>query len=225
MRLWFVVAAVALGGCADNLGRDFARPAADAFVLGRTTPSDISARYGEAQQRVATVLTEGVAPAAALPGAFPGAWAPGNYAEITYFFSGKTKTFPLNAPRSVKILGFEFWNGVLVAYAFSSNFAGDSSNFDETNRALLKNGQTSKSEAVRLFGPPSGRAVYPEAARTGDERYIYVYSDARGDKRLELLFGSDDKLVDYRFTDEETPRYVARPSDIPFPIVILHRLR
>jgi hypothetical protein len=189
---------IALGACSQ--GRDFLRPSAEAPILGETTRADVIAQYGEPDQQ-----PQRVAPATTTPGGAQVPDTPGTTARLTYTYY--TREFPFVDGVFVRAVSFEFSNDTLVAYAFFSDFDVDSSNFDETKAALLKAGETSKSEATRLLGPPSGRAIYPELP--GREKYVYAYgTEIRIDKAMELLFGSDDKLIEYRVMSATEPRAV-----------------
>jgi hypothetical protein len=200
--------AAILGACTH--GRDFARPSNEALVLGHTTRAEIVARYGETNRQASAIVSEGAASTSTRPPSiFDAAATPGNYSRLTYAFSDTTQTVLVGGPASARVVSFVFWNDTLVAYEFISNFANDSSNFGDGKVALLKKGQTSKNEVTELLGPPSGRAVYPQVLEPGDEKYLYSFLTAtreeRLGKRLEIVFGGDEKLIEYRFFSDAAP--------------------
>jgi hypothetical protein len=92
---------------------------------------------------------------------------------------------------------------------FISNFANDSSDFDDSKVSLLKRGATTEGEAIQYFGPPLGRKEYPQVRDKGSYALFYAYTEKLpmvGGKDLMLLFGRNNILQDYKFNMTGAPK-------------------
>jgi len=104
-----------------------------------------------------------------------------------------------------------------------SSFEADSSNFNEGMMPLLEKGRTTKEKAIDILGTPTGRSGFPSVQGQGDEKFIYQYFDVsrtqRTSKRLEVLFGADGVLKDYRFVSDTQP-YAVPTGNTYTPVYI-----
>jgi hypothetical protein len=216
-----VVAAAALAGCTH--GKEFARPDPDSLVLGQTDRTTILTQYGEPIRRSTLVVTNGNELVTDPASPFARAPALGTYETIIFRYADTTGAFLIGNPAVSKVIAFDFWNDKLVAYNFISSFEADSSNFNEAMIQLLEKGRTTKAKAADILGAPTGRTGYPTVQTQGDEKFIYQYIDVqrsqRTSKRLEVLFGADGVLKDYRFASDTQP-VVAPAGNTYAPVYI-----
>ncbi len=205
-RLILLVAVLGfLAAC--QRGQNFARPAPDAFVLGKATQLEIMSSFGEPASRRTITTSETARPESRTR--FDAAAVPGAYERLAYVHADRTATFWIGAPPTTKGIVFVFLNGTLISYDFVSNFDEDSSNFDESRIGALTKGTSTKADVVALLGPPTGRTAYPLIERAGDEMYRYGYTlttrQQRYTKNLNLLFDDQGVLVDFRFASDAGP--------------------
>jgi hypothetical protein len=201
-----IVAALSLLAACQT-GQNFARPAPDAFMLGKATESEILSSFGApATRRTETTSETKRDPSKTR---FDSAGLAGSYERLIYIHADRTATIWVGAPPTTKGIAFTFLNGTLIMYDFSSNFEEDSSNFDESRVSALIKGTSTKADVVALFGQPTGRAIYPLIERVGDEVYKYGYAQTtrqeRSVKQLNLLFDPEGVLVDFRFSSQSGP--------------------
>ena len=212
-----------LAGC--HTGHDFPRPTADSLVLGQSMRAEILRIYGKPTRESSAVLssaqTEGVT-----RGEFDMTPVSGSFASLVYLYADRTRTVLVGAlsPPPVLVAAFDFWNENLIGYNSVSTFVEDLSNFDESRIAEIRKSQSTKADITQLFGPPSGRAIYPAVQHQGNEKFIYSYLQVRGgerfSKRLEILFGADGVVLDYRFASDTTPIVRPAPTTTATPIFI-----
>lgn len=214
-----------LVGC--TTGHDFPRPTPDSLVLGQSMRAEILRTYGRPYRETSAVL--GSKPTEAVTkGEFDMTPVSGSFATLIYLYADRTRQVLMGsmAPTSkVKVVVFSFWNDTLVFYNFVSSFQDDSSDFDETRIAEIRKGQSTKAAIVQLFGPPTGRAIYPAVQSEANEKYMYNYAQPRGgqrySKRLEILFGAEGSVMDYRFVSDSEPLPAQpRPTTTTVPIFI-----
>jgi hypothetical protein len=227
LRLFLCVAmSYLVAGC--TMGRDFVRPSAANVQLGATTRAEVIAAYGQPfQQSQRTSADTSVMPGIALT-KFDPAVENGTFATLGYVFSDRTKQFWVGGAPTSKVMVFNFWNDKLFSYGFFSGFEHDSTNFDESKASALKPGETTVTEALQLLGEPSGRSIYPAIQSREEAKYNYSYTEISGGerraKRLELLFGSNGRLVDYRLASDVGPAPAAPATGgAPVPIFIPRR--
>lgn len=220
-RLVFFIAVSVLAGC--TTGKDFNRPAPEMLWLGTTTRAEVVAVYGKPRTESTTIQSSGDAKQTGDENPLNPVRVDGAFNHLTYSFQDRSARLMGGGIKN-KTLFFNFWNGTLVAYNFVSDFAEDSSNFDEAKVALLQKGQSSKSDVIAIIGSPSGRAIYPIIKGKGDEKLIYAYF-YMGDgsihkKNLELLFDASSVLVDFRMLSDATPIPEAPVTTVTTPIFI-----
>ena len=196
--------ALACVGCTHTSGRDFVRPGAANYVLGETTKTAILGIYGS-PEREATAITSGDDQAAKqVRSEFDPAPVAGSYSTITYHYSENTPPI-VGGNSSVRSVAFTFLDNKLVAYNFVSNFIKDSTDFDESKLSSLEKHKTTETQVEQLLGAPTGRATYPVVLTPGNKKVLYSYVTQNKatrkieNKALTVIFGPDDRIVDYRF--------------------------
>ena len=106
-------------------------------------------------------------------------------------------------------MAFIFIDDKLKAYTFTSDFANDSSDFDEGKISLIKKNQTTETEAIQLLGPQYGLAVYPLIRDREDHVVRYYYNSIGAGqteaKQLDLLVDSQKIVKDYKFASASNP--------------------
>lgn len=211
--------ALSVAGC--TTGHNFTAPASENLALGQTMRAEILRLYGEPFKQTSAVLSAPVT-VAQTRGEFDATPVSGTLATLVYLYQDRTGGAFAGGART-KVASFDFWNEVLVAYNFVSDFSNDSSNFDDSKIVDIHKGLSSKSDVTQLFGPPTGRAIYPAIQHQGHEKFIYSYIEVRGGhrslKRLEVLFGDDGKTLDYRFVADTSP-LPAAPAPSTAPVFI-----
>ena len=181
--------ALLLTGCAG--GRDFVRPQSDSLRLGTTTYQEVLKRFGEplgidiSIHNGATIRKTSYSNAVATP------------------FVGAVPEWES---------GFYFLDNVLVGYEYSSSFAEDTTDFDETKIGQIKQGETSRERVLELFGKPGGMCIYPMILRKEDTALVYSFSgltrrlfvpgSVRMTRKLLIVsIGPDGIVTDVFFTE------------------------
>jgi hypothetical protein len=184
-----VFLALLLTGCAG--GRDIVRPQGDFLRLGATTYQEVLREFGEPLRtgisihNGATIRTTGYATAVEPPSI---------------------------GPVPERESGFYFLGNVLVGYDYSSSFAEDTTDFDETRVAQIRKGETSRERVLELFGRPGGACVYPMISRKEDTALVYRFSgvtrrmfvpgSVRMTRKLLIVsIGPDGIVTDVFFTE------------------------
>jgi len=184
-----VFLALLLTGCAG--GRDFVRPGSDSLRLGTTTYQEVLQEFGEPLRigisihNGATIKTASYSNAVATP------------------FVGAVPEWETS---------FHFLDNVLVGYEYSSSFAEDSTDFDETKIGQIKMGGTSRERVLELFGKPGGGCIYPMILRKDDTALVYLFSGVTRRlfvpgsvrmtrKMLIVSIGPDGIVTDVFFTE------------------------
>jgi hypothetical protein len=183
---------VFLAGCASTEGRDFKNPGLGVLTIGRTSPPDVRAVYGEPfSQSISSGASE-------LPPVFQPfknmALLTGNRENLKYFY----KRGP-----NYKSFTLLFVDGKLADYALRGNFPELSTDFDETKVPLLIKGKTKKSEVIALLGPPSGVSIFPAIPNRDETDFHYFYegptAPTKAYKSLDMGFDGDDTLLNFNF--------------------------
>lgn len=173
------------------------------MIVGKTTKNEVYATYG-APQREATTVTSGDDLAAKqTKSEFDAAPVAGT--DLTYFYNFIESSEAWTVTTSVKTATFQFHDGILVSYGFSSSFAADSSNFDEGKLSQIQKSKSTEADVAQLLGPPSGEAVYPAVLTPGNRRMVYSYvtfdqpTQKVAAKALIVLFDKDGHVLDYKY--------------------------
>ena len=191
--------------CASTAHQDLTWPTASQLVPGVTTEAQILAEYGQPDARATTTDTYDASQNAQATGTvFDVPPVPGSSTFLSYSARGAWGPL-LGRPAASRALFLRIWNGTLVSYAYVSNFDADTTDFDPARANQLVRGGSTEADANRMLGTPSGRAVYPSVHDPNTDAFIYQYAKPEGrqifQKRLELVFGVDGKLIDYRLTN------------------------
>ena len=103
-----------------------------------------------------------------------------------------------------------FSDGVMVGYLYTSNYPGDSTDFDEAKAQTIVKGKSTKHDAESLLGKPVGMAVYPLIDSIDDTELRYSYigdAGVMGSKTVvkNAIFrvGSSGMVTDAKVTVEE----------------------
>ena len=149
---------VALGGCA---GRDFSRPTAESFALGKTTEREIRQRFGD-PYRQGSVMRNGE-----------------TMKTVTYAYAAGAGSLGggLTPSRGV---AFYFWNDVLVGHEFTSSFDEDKTDFDVAKVPQIRKGESTEAAVTALLGPAPGSYIYPMIPDKTARALVYLYTQTRG---------------------------------------------
>jgi len=158
ISLPLVVFALLLNGCA---GRDFVRPSADSFTLGKTTYAEVVARYGSPYREGTMLKNEQTVK------------------TISYAYATKAGTPLVSGVTPARVAAFYFNDLVLVGHEFTSSFREDHTDFDETKVTRIKKGETTKAQVIELMGPPTGTYLFPLVQRRTDSGLVYIYTQTR----------------------------------------------
>jgi len=187
-----VVSLFNLGGCASTSGtqgRNFVRPDAEEWVLGKARYSEIVAKYGPPFDEH---MLRGQTP-------------PLKHVSYTFLRGEEAAIAPGIVP--VRSIAFYFHNDVLVAESFYSTFKSDQTNFDESKRSQIVKGKTRVSEVIALLGRPASKSIDP-LARSREKQATIGYqfitvSDSNlpttTTKQLVVVIGEDDVVTDFNF--------------------------
>lgn len=229
MRAVFAVSlALVLSSCVIPVGNDFAKPDPARLVLGQTTHADILAIDGLPTREATGTTTETNAPNPSVQKTlFDAAFFTGSVVNMLYQRYESVSPIIQSGIVQSKSLRLFLWNDHLIFFNFLSTYPEESTDFDESKTALLKKGETTKDDAVKIFGPPTGRAIYPAIQVPGDElfQYQYVAVDRATrlvhSKLLSLIFDAKGQLADFRFSSAANPLPPApSPSPAIIPIII-----
>lgn len=159
MRLTQLVLAVVLGllaGCYST-GRQFVRPNLDAFELRRTTAGEVVASSGQPTSIGSTTRN-------------------GKKIERFQYQYFTAQGFATGAGPVGRTASYFFSEGVMVGYLYTSNYPGDSTDFDETKAQAISKGKSTKRDIDSLLGRPVGMAVYPliDSQEETELRYSYI---------------------------------------------------
>ena len=76
--------------------------------------------------------------------------------------------------------GFYFFQNKLVGHEYTSSWAIDSTDFDESKVSEIKDGSTTIQDVIELLGGPGGEYVYPLAKNANEHAKVYLYSQTKG---------------------------------------------
>jgi hypothetical protein len=167
---------VLLAGCA---GKDFVRPAPDAFRLGETRYEQVVAQLGE-PRKTGDALTNGK-----------------SVKSITYVYASAGSEPAQEGVIPARGLTYYFYGDRLVGHEFISSFRSDSSNFDETKVEGLRKGETTRAAVIQALGPPSASFVPPMVKSTSGEAIGYTYTAAHGGLFSGLKFQTKSLRVSF----------------------------
>ena len=156
LRLFLVVGLALLAGCYST-GRQFVRPHLDAFELRRTTSGEIVAALGKPNTVASTTRN-------------------GERIERFQYQYFTAQGFATGSGPVGRTASYFFSDGVMVGYLYTSNYPGDSTDFDEAKAQTIVIGRSTQQDAESLLGRPVGRAVYPliDSIEDTELRYSYI---------------------------------------------------
>lgn len=183
------LAALAVTGCA---GTNFQRLTADNFIPGQDSSETIKSKLGKPYQE--GVITKNDKQLKTM-----------SYAYAST--SGKAAYKGVTATRSQ---GFYFFDDKLVGHEFTSSWAEDSTDFDESKLSAIKKGETTISEAIELLGQPGGEYIYPMTPTANEKAKIYTYNQAKGSafnmkfflKTLLLTYNEAGVVTNVEYTEQ-----------------------
>lgn len=159
VKVGSLVLLVALAGCA---GKDFVRPAPDAFRLGETRYSQVVQQLGE-PRKSGDVVRNGK-----------------TVKSITYVYASSGSEAAEAGVTPARGLTYYFYEDTLVGQEFLSSFKTDSSNFDETKVERIRKGETTRAQVIQTMGAPTASFVPPMAGPSSGETIGYSYTAASG---------------------------------------------
>ncbi|WOX05743.1 outer membrane protein assembly factor BamE domain-containing protein [Microbulbifer pacificus] len=106
--------------------------------------------------------------------------------------------------------GLYFYENKLVGDEFTSSWAVDSTDFDESKISQIKKGSTTISEVESLLGAPSGQYLYPLVTNENEKAKIYMYSQTKGSafnlkfyqKLLVLSYDASGVVTNIEYTEQ-----------------------
>ncbi len=160
-RILLISILLLLAGC---VGRDFTRPAPDSLRLGQTTWPQVAERYGKPFKESVYTL-DGIDIVTQI-------YAYGSLAASHH----RAK---INSDGAARKLEFKFHNNILVGYVYSSSWAEDHTDFDETKSAEIIKGVSTKTDVMQLLGKPGGYYIYPMIEPRHGNAAVYYYTETR----------------------------------------------
>jgi len=153
------VLAGALSGCA---GTNFVRPDDTALQNGKTTITEVREKYGSPfRESTVTKNDEDVK-------------------MLSYAYAAAGGTPLETGVIPARSLELAFWKDALVSNVFVSSFKDDASAFDDSKRAAIVKGKTTRAEIIELFGRPAGYAIYPAIKEKDVQALVYSYNTTSG---------------------------------------------
>lgn len=149
----------ALGGCA---GTNFVRPDEAVLQNGKTTIAEVREKYGS-PFRESNVTTNDE-----------------NVKLLSYAYASTGGTPLETGVIPARGLDLAFWNDVLISNVFVSSFKDDASIFDESKRAEIVKGKTTRADVIALLGRPGGYAIYPYIKEKDKQALVYSYNATSG---------------------------------------------
>ena len=156
---------------------DFVRPSWDFRQLGKTTYTEIVARFGRPNSERTNLESKQTVK------------------TISYWYAG---TISYGRPANDRIIEFHFVDLVLVGYKFASTFKEDDTNFDETKISEIKKGETTQAQVIRLMGQPTGESIFPLVQRKEKQNLVYWYQQRRNVQREGDWIGWSSEWRHYR---------------------------
>ncbi len=118
------------------------------------------------------------------------------FKTLTYAYAstgGKAIYKGVTAARSQ---GFYFFEDKLVGNEFTSSWAEDATDFDESKVKQIKKGVTTISEVIDIFGAPGGQYIYPLIPEKTEQAKVYMYNQTKG-SAFNLKFYHKSLVITY----------------------------
>lgn len=155
-----VIGAVVLSACTTTTG--FIKTPDEQLVIGKTSEAEIRQLRGKPYQQSAG--TKNDKPIKTLSYAYASTGGEANALDVT----------------AAKSQNFYIFQDKLAGHEFVSSWKEDSTDFDETKIAKIQKDVTTRSEVIKIMGPPSGKYGYPLIPGREDEALVYAYNHVKG---------------------------------------------
>ena len=176
LNIVVVVFTMFMVGCAA--GTNFKKLENDQLVYGSDTPESIKQKLGKPfQEGVVTINDK-------------------QFKTISYAYSSAGGDAAYKGVIAARSQGFYFNQNKLVGYEFTSSWAVDSTDFDESKVGDIKKGTTTIEEVIELLGKPGGEYVYPLAKKEREKAKSYIYNQTKG-SAFNLKFYRKTLVVSY----------------------------
>jgi hypothetical protein len=149
---------VLLYGCG---GRDFVRPDPESLRNGQTTYAEVTQRLGK-PAREGTVQKNDR-----------------TFKTASYVYSSRGGTPHREEITPARVLYLYFDSDTLVGHEFVSSFADDHTDFDEDKAKQLVKDKTTRVEALRIMGKPSGFYIRPLIKAPAKDAAVYMYIEIK----------------------------------------------
>lgn len=184
---WLIAVAVLLFGCA---GKDFVRPEPESLRNGQTTYAEVTQRLGK-PAREGTVQKNDR-----------------TFKTASYVYSSRGGTPHRQEITPARVLFLYFDSDTLVGHEFVSSFAEDHTDFDEDKARELIKGKTTRAEALRIMGKPSGFYIPPLIKAPAKDAAVYMYIEVKASlfnikpfqKALVVSFDDSDVVSGVEFS-------------------------
>ncbi len=161
-----VVATVFIAGCA---GTDFQKLGINKLVFGSDTPETIKQKLGKPYSEGTFIKNEN------------------QFKTMDYAYASLGGATAYKGVIAARIQKFYFFQNKLVGHEFTSSWAIDSTDFDDSKFSEIIEGTTTLQEAIELIGRPSGEYVYPLVENENEKAKVYLYNQTkRSSGRLEI---------------------------------------
>jgi hypothetical protein len=181
-----VIAILGLLAACYSTGRQFVRPNLDALELRRTTVGEVVASFGQ-PNTIASFVNNG------------------KKIERFQYQYYTAAGYAIGVGPVGRTASFFFSDGTLTGYLYTSNYPGDSTDFDETKAQAIVKGKSTKRDVEVLLGKPVGMGVYPLIDSVEDTELRYSYVGGKGPILKNAIFrvGSDGIINDVKVTVEK----------------------
>ena len=134
------------------------------------------------------------------------------FKSMTYAYASTGGNAAHKGVTAARSQGFYFLENKLVGDEFSSSWADDSTDFDESKVSQIEKGSTTISEVESLFGAAGGEYTYPLIKNEGEKAKVYVYGQTKGSafnlkfyqKTLVVSYDASGIVTDVEYTESGT---------------------
>jgi len=173
-----IVFATIMVGCAGTAGTSFQKLENNQLVYGSDTPESIKQKLGKPYQEGAVTKNDT------------------QFKTMSYAYSSTGGDAAYKDVIAGRSQGFYFNNNKLVGHEFTSTWAVDSTDFDESKVGEIKKGTTTIQQVIGLLGKPGGEYVYPLAKNETEKAKVYLYQQTKGSV-FNLKFYQEMLVVSY----------------------------
>lgn len=176
-------------GCAA--GTNFEKLEINQLVYGSDTPESIRQKLGEPFQEGVVTKNDN------------------QFKTMSYAYSSTGGAATYKGVTAARSQGFYFYKNKLVGHEFTSSWAVDSTDFDESKVDEIKKGTTTIQQVIELLGKPGGEYVYPLAKNETEKAKSYIYNQTRGSafslkfyrKTLVVTYGENGIVTDVEYIE------------------------